>query len=181
MTYLVVDFEALCHKDTLPAPTDIGVCLIQEDGRVQDEPFFDELIRPDWGKPNSFDVELTGITPEMLASARSSQEVFTDLNALCAELPDFRVIAHNAKFDRRIALQYATYLPVLVQHPWLDTIHVAKKKLILPSYSLDPLAAALELSIVGNRHRAYPDAHLTARAFAKMRAMPDHQRQIGLF
>ena len=179
MTYLVLDFEALCHKQSSPLPTEVAVCRIYEQGIVCDEPFFSELIQPKQAEPTSYDVELTGITPEMLRNARRAEDVFTDLNTQCSELPEFRVIAHNAKFDRGIALRYATYLPHLVAHPWIDTIHVAKRKLLLPSYSLDPLTQALHLEITGRRHRAYPDAHITARAFVALQTMPDRSHVQG--
>ena len=179
MTYLVLDFEALCHKQSSPLPTEVAICRIDEQDVVHDEPFFCELIQPEQAEPTSYDVELTGITSEMLRNARRAEDVFIDLNARCTELPDFRVIAHHAKFDRGISRRYAKYLPHLLAHPWIDTIHVAKRKLLLPSYSLDPLAQALQLEIVGRRHRAYPDAHITARAFVAMQAMPDRSHVQG--
>lgn len=173
MTYLVVDFEAMCHADTPPIPTEIGCCLIDEHGLVHNTPFFAELICPDEGELTEYDTELTGITSVMLASARNIATVFTELNAQCEALGDFRVIAHNAKFDHGIALRSREHLPRLLAHPWIDTIHVAKRKLKLPSYALNPVAEALGIVIDGRRHRAFPDAHLTARAFALLQSLPD--------
>lgn len=173
MTYLVVDFEAMCHARSLPIPTEIGCCLIDEHGLVHNDPFFSELICPSEGELTDYDTELTGITPAMLENARSAEAVFTDLSQHCLRLGGFRVVAHNAKFDRGIAKRYPEHLAPLLAHPWIDTIHVAKRKLKLTSYSLDPVAGALGIEISGRRHRAYPDAHLTARAFALMQSMPD--------
>ena len=173
MQYLVLDFEAMCHAGYSPIPTEIACCLIDGDGRVHDTPFFSELICPERGELTPYDTALTGITPAMLADARSTKAVFADLRAQCKQLGAFRVIAHNAAFDRGIALRYADDLGPLLLHPWLDTLRIAKQKLLLSSYSLDPVAEALGLSIVGQRHRAYPDAHLTAKAFMLLQAMPD--------
>ncbi len=173
MNYLVVDFEAMCHTQSLPIPTEIGCCLINTYGLVQNDAFFSELICPSAGEPTAYDIELTGITAAMLASARGADVVFSELSERCSELGDFRVVAHNAKFDRGIAKRYPLVLAPLLTHPWIDTIHLAKRKLRLKSYALDPVADALGISIEGRRHRAYPDAHLTARAFALLQSMPD--------
>lgn len=182
MTYLVVDFEAMCHAQLQPIPTEIGCCLIDDFGLVHNDPFFSELICPSEGELTDYDIELTGITPAMLANARSAEAVFCDLSERCSRLGEFRVIAHNAKFDRGIAKRHSEHLAPLLAHPWIDTIHVAKHKLKLTSYSLDPVAEALGIKIEGRRHRAYPDAHLTARAFALMQSMPDRSPiQVQLF
>ncbi len=173
MTYLVVDFEAMCHEHSLPIPTEIGCCLIDEYGLVHNEPFFSELICPSEGTPSAYDIDLTGITPSMLASARSAEAVFDDLRERCLALGSFRVIAHNAKFDRGIAKRFPEQLAPLLAYPWIDTIHVAKRKLRLRSYSLDPVIEALGIRMEGRRHRAFPDAHVTAQAFALMSSLPD--------
>lgn len=179
MKYLVIDFETISPKYHAPIPIEVACCFIHEDHTVQEEPYFSSFIAPHTGKIGTFDTELTGITALDIEDARSFAEVFSELEQYCQSLGEFTAIAHNVPFDRGIVLAFAEHLPTLATCPWLDTIHVAKKKLALDSYALDPVAEALGLSINGHRHRAFPDAHLTAHAFVRLQRLPDRDPHVS--
>lgn len=165
MLYLVIDFETLWAEQAGLVPIEVGCCLIREDLSIQREPFFEECMYPYAGFLSPRDTALTGITHTMVVQARSHEDVFRDLNKLCANLGTFTAIAHNVPFDRSIVMQHQEHLPLLASAPWIDTIHVAKRELTLDSYSLDSVVDHLKLSLEGHRHRSFPDALITAEAF----------------
>lgn len=165
MPYLVIDFETLWTESVGLVPIEVGCCLIRDDLSIQTEPFFQECMYPYAGFITPRDTALTGITHEIVVKARSYEEVFFELNQRCAELEEFTAIAHNVPFDRSIVMQHQEHLPLFANASWIDTIQVAKRELVLDSYSLDSVAEHLDLSIQGHRHRSFPDALITAEAF----------------
>ena len=107
-----------------------------------------------------------GITPELLAAeGKPASEVFP---AFLAFLGDAGIVAHNAAFDiaflnRHLAL---LGLPALTNSV-LDTLELAKRYLILPSYSLKNVAAYLHV-VQPSAHRALVDVETTREVFFRL-------------
>ena len=78
---------------------EIGAVKVK-DGKVVDR--FMEFIKPE--KPITATItNITGITNEMVASARSSEAVMKDFVAFCE---DYILVGHNIQFDYKFSKRY---------------------------------------------------------------------------
>jgi len=91
-TYTIVDLETTGLDPEWCDIIEVAALRI-EDGTIVEE--FSELINPGYAIP-SFITDLTGIDDEMLANARSTNEVLRDYYRF---LGDSLLMAHNAHFD----------------------------------------------------------------------------------
>ncbi len=104
VTFIVIDFEALTPAGRPAEPTEIAaITLACQDGQLAERTRFGELIRPPAEVPvTAFDQRVTGITAQMLASARPPALVLADLDqhlldtvrmarAVIPHLPSYRL------------------------------------------------------------------------------------------
>ncbi len=140
------------YKDRI---IEVGALII-EDGTPAGE--FSELINPDMPLSPGI-IKLTGITPDMLKTARDAASVlegfleFLPENALC--------IAHNAAFDRQF-LRIAT--KDRFRHQVLDTVELSRICFPdLPSHSLAVLSEIFHFSRERESHRALADCETLAQ------------------
>ncbi len=129
---------------------------------------FRRLINP--GRPiPQFITRFTGISEAMVARAQGAATVLPKLRGFIGDRP---LVGHNVSFD----LSFLNFeagecgLAVPFPHEGIDTIALARQVLTgLRRVRLDVLASALHLP-VHTRHRALPDAVLTAKVFALLLA-----------
>ncbi|HEX6121562.1 MAG TPA: exonuclease domain-containing protein, partial [Ktedonobacterales bacterium] len=129
---------------------------------------FQRLIQP--GRPiPQFITRFTGISEEMVARSASAAKVLPKFYAFIGERP---IVGHNVGFD----LSFLNFeagtcgLATTFPHEGVDTIALARRFLTgMRRVRLDYVAAALHVP-VHTRHRALPDAVLTAKIFALLLA-----------
>lgn len=93
MKYAVFDVETPNERnDRMSA---IGICTV-ENGKITDS--FYSLINPETYF-NTFNVALTGITPESVADAPNFSEIF---DIIAPKLEGAILVAHNAPFDMSV-------------------------------------------------------------------------------
>jgi DNA polymerase-3 subunit epsilon len=129
---------------------------------------FRSLINPGRRIPQ-FITSFTGISEAMTRRAPSAEIVLPKLAAFLAGRP---VVGHNVGFDLGFLAYEAERCQLATNFPdeGVDTIALARRYLTgMRRARLDRLAAALHLP-VGTRHRALPDAMLTAQIFALLLA-----------
>ena len=129
---------------------------------------FRSLINPGRRIPQ-FITSFTGISEGMTRRAPAAEVVLPKLDAFIAGRP---IVGHNVGFDLGFLAYEAERCQLKTNFPdtGIDTIALARRYLTgMRRARLDRLAAALHLP-VGTRHRALPDAMLTAQIFALLLA-----------
>jgi DNA polymerase III epsilon subunit family exonuclease len=127
---------------------------------------FSTLLRPDRRLTGQI-VRLTGITDDLLIDAPTFESIADDLLAF---LGDDLIVGHNIGFDLGFldAELRRSGRPTLL-NPRLDTLALAQRTLLKQRrWNLDAVAKALDIRVPGGRHRAEPDARLTAAIFAAL-------------
>ena len=130
-----------------------------KDGKVCER--FIEFVKPP--VPISPTItNITGITNEMVASARNTHDIIRDFVEFCG---DFVLIGHNIMFDYRFSKKYANQYGLSFEKKGIDTLKIARKTLCdLGSKSLETLCAHYQI-INQAAHRAYHDALATAKVY----------------
>lgn len=111
-------------------------------------------------------VEVNGITQAMLAAeGKQEEEVFPMLREF---LSDSVLIGHNIPFDLGFLNKHFGLLglPALSNNT-LDTLELARRYLIIPSYSLESVAQYLHVP-QPTAHRALADVETTRQVFLKL-------------
>jgi DNA polymerase-3 subunit epsilon len=129
---------------------------------------FRSLINPGRRIPQ-FITSFTGISEGMTRRAPAAEVVLPKLDAFISGRP---IVGHNVGFDLGFLAYEAERCHLATHFPdtGIDTIALARRYLTgMRRARLDRLAAALHLP-VGARHRALPDAVLTAQIFALLLA-----------
>lgn len=173
--FIVFDFEALVRADVDPAPTDLGAVEVSLEAGISRR--FSRLIRPRTDVSFSpFDISLTGIRPEDVASAPSPEAVMAEFDAWIGEAP-FVAVAHNAMFDLGVARPFAASCPRLFAAPCICTVALGRSAVPgWPSYALDAVTRRLGIRFKGRRHRALPDAEATAEALMRFLEIAAQER-----
>ncbi len=173
--FVVFDFEALVRADVDPAPTDLGAVEVSLEAGISRR--FSQLIRPRADVSFSpFDISLTGIRPEDVASAPSPESVMADFDAWIGGAP-FVAVAHNAMFDLGVARPFAAHCPRLFAAPCVCTVALGRAAVPgWPSYALDAVTQRLGIRFRGRRHRALPDAEATAEALLRFLEIAAQER-----
>ncbi|MGB5166469.1 MAG: exonuclease domain-containing protein [Woeseiaceae bacterium] len=154
-TYVVVDVETTGGRGEQHRVTEIGAVKVQG-GKVTDR--FSTLLNPERAIPASI-TRLTGITPEMVASAPRFSEIADEFAEF---LGDAIFVAHNVAFDYRFISQEFRRLGRPFRLPRLCT--VAGMRRFFPghsSYSLAALTQAFDIPLKSH-HRALCDAQAAA-------------------
>lgn len=137
----------------------IGISLI-EDGAVTDE--FYSLVNPETYF-NSFNIELTGITPEAAERAPDFYGIWQQIEPF---LNGSILVAHNAPFDMGVLAKCLRAYSI----DWLDTaLYACTCKMsracypTLPNHKLDTVCAYLDLEL--DHHNAGSDSRACAEIF----------------
>jgi len=159
--YAIVDIETTGGYASNNDITE--VCIVLHDGiRIMDR--FETLIKPRVSIPY-FIQRLTGITPEMVATAPTFAEVASQIFRML----DGKVfIAHNVNFDYSFIKHHLLQQGFELACRKLCTVRLTKKVFPgLPSYSLGNLCRHFGI-LVENRHRAGGDTAATVRLFERI-------------
>lgn len=166
-TFVSVDIETTGLDASLHEIIEIGAVKV-ENGEITAE--YTELVRPERPLPE-FITRLTGITEDDVRDAGNIREVLPPFLDFVA---GYTVVGQNIGFDvsfLRMAAGAGNFgSPV-------DTCELARILLpMLSSHSLDSLIEFFSLT-EEDRHRALPDARVTARVFLRLldmlRVLPD--------
>lgn len=163
-SYVVFDTETTGFHPVKDKVIEIG-CVIIENGCMQNEKTFVELVNPKRPIPGQAS-HITGITDGMVANKRTLPEVLHDF----MEFTGNRVlVAHSAPFDMGfLNREVGRLAPMRIYNPVIDTYLLARY--LLPGvedYSLNGLAELFEIEIKG-RHTALGDSLMTAELFLKL-------------
>lgn len=154
--FTAIDFETANSKSASACA--VGLVKVRDGLVVEREAW---LIRPPAEFDNflEFNVQIHGITPEMVEDAQGWAEQFTRMHEFIGE--DI-VVAHNASFDMGVikGACAATILPT-PKYRYLCSVQVARKTYDLDSYRLPSAAAA-----AGFAEFAHHDAQADAEACA---------------
>jgi DNA polymerase-3 subunit epsilon len=160
--FLAVDTETNGLAGDLCELTEVGAVLVGG-GELHDT--FDSLVRTE--RPLSRGIQrFTGITQAMVDAAPEPREVLEEL----ADLLDGRVlIAHSARFDRRVLRQAFERCGLdWPSPPVLCTVQLGRRFAPLARRrALAPLADSLGIEVT-EVHRALPDALTCARVFCAL-------------
>ena len=157
-SYIAFDVETTGLNPMENEIIEIGALKVR-DGKVADR--FMEFIRPQ--SPISAAItDLTGITNEMVASARTRSQVIPDFLDFCG---DDVLVGHNVSFDYSFMKISASKDGLPFEKMGIDTLKIAKKvHKDLDSKSLGRLCAYYHIENK-SAHRAYHDALATAKLY----------------
>ncbi|RJO59579.1 3'-5' exonuclease [Candidatus Parcubacteria bacterium] len=107
-----------------------------------------------------------GITNALLAvEGKPASEVFPKLIEFIGTAP---IVGHNVGFDMAFINSHLKRLDLpILDNPLLDTIAQAKRLLLIPSYSLEKVAAYFKIP-QPQAHRAKADVETTREVFWKL-------------
>ena len=157
-SYIAFDVETTGLNPVENEIIEIGALKVR-DGKVADR--FMEFIRPQ--SPISAAItDLTGISNEMVASARTRSQVIPDFLDFCG---DDVLVGHNVSFDYSFMKISASKDGLPFEKMGIDTLKIAKKvHKDLDSKSLGRLCAYYHIENK-SAHRAYHDALATAKLY----------------
>lgn len=163
-TFVVFDLETtgLVNNPAggkMDAITEIGAVKI-EHGEIREK--FATLVNPE-RKLDDEIVKLTGITDEMVKDAPKISEVIGDFCKFC---DGCLLVGHNVQFDYKFVRYYAEREEYSFEHKTYDTMSLAQSQLFLSNYKLNTVADYYGISF--NHHRAWSDAHTTAKIFIEL-------------
>lgn len=157
-SYIAFDLETTGLSPQEHEIIEIGALKVRE-GKVVDR--FMEFVHPD--KPiTSMITNITHITNDMVAGARSCPEVIHDFLSFCE---DDVLIGHNVMFDYSFVKCSAVREGLTFEKMGIDTLKIAKK--VHPELESKSLSALCEHYKIENKaaHRAYFDALATAKLY----------------
>ena len=164
MKYLAFDVETPNRKNDRICS--IGLSLIDERGNIQTEEL---LVNPET-EFDSFNIELTGISPETVAGAPAFPAVWNKIEPWFC---NYTILAHNAHFD--LSVLHKTLSAYNLTSPTINyicTMRMAQQ--ILPcaeNYKLNTLCNEYEIPLM--HHRAGSDSYGCARLFMEMERLVD--------
>ena len=141
--------------------TEIGAVILKN-GEIVDR--YDTFVNPNMEIPENI-IELTGITNEMVASARQIEDVLPEFFEF---IGNRILVAHNAGFDTGFIRKACQECNIPFTFTYLDT--VALSKFVNPDlkkHKLDVLAEYFKLGDF-NHHRACDDAEMLANILYAM-------------
>lgn len=150
--YAFVDIETTGSRANLDRITEVGVLTLEN----QESSEWSRLINPGVHIPNNIQ-RLTGITPEMVSTKPSFDEIAAELYL---ELKDKIFIAHNARFDYSFLKAEFKRVGIDFSPKVICTVKLSRR--LFPSqgrHNLDTLISVHGL-VVQSRHRALDDAKL---------------------
>lgn len=163
-SYVAVDLETTGTSPRWDRIIEIGAVRIK-DGKPTGT--FQELVNPGF-KISSFVEELTGITSDMLATAREEAQVMGAFMQFIAE--DDVLVGHNiASFDSNFLYDAGERIGIPVANDFIDTMRIARK--LHADWKHHRLCDLTEHFNIANKdaHRALADAQATYECFEIMR------------
>ncbi len=159
--FVVFDIETTGLSPLNCKITEIGAVKIK-DGEILES--YNTFVNPQCPIPQEI-VELTSITDEMVADARTIDDVLPEFLEFVG---DRLLMAHNADFDISFIRAAAKELNIPFESPYLDTLGLSRfLNKELKSHKLDVLAKHYKLEEL-QHHRACDDAETLAKIFFKM-------------
>ena len=159
--FVVFDIETTGLSPLNCKITEIGAVKIKN-GEVLEA--YNTFVNPKCPIPQEI-VELTSITDEMVADARTIDAVLPEFLEFVG---DRLLMAHNADFDISFIRAAAKELNIQFNSPYLDTLGLSRfLNKDLKSHKLDVLAKHYKLEEF-HHHRACDDAETLAKIFFKM-------------
>lgn len=156
--YVAFDLETTGLSPETDQIIEIGALKVK-DGKVVER--FMEFVKPD--KPISAAItSITGITNEMVADARNTENIIHDFVGFCA---DYVLVGHNIMFDYKFCKMYAAKFGYPFEKKGIDTLKIARK--VHKDFDSKSLGALCEHYHITNQaaHRAYHDALATAKLY----------------
>lgn len=150
----------------------IGVAVV-EDGKIVER--FSSLIQPETHF-DSFNVALTGITPQMVADAPTFAQLWPLLRPL---LESGTPVAHNAPFDMAVLAKCLRHYGITWRDTaaYICTCRLAKRALPnLPNHKLDTLCRYYHLDL--QHHQADSDAIACAELLIRLDSLVPAQSQL---
>jgi DNA polymerase-3 subunit epsilon len=170
VTPVVIDFEYTTPRGHAPEPIEVAVQALRvRDGQLDRTARWEALIRPpQHAELTTFDINQTGITPDMLAGRPYAGEVLAELDRRFTAGP-YVLVAHHAPAEARLLFAYRQHCPNLARIDLLDTVRLAKNLYPeLPKHGLDTLLRHLQIPSSPGRHRAMADVQVTTEVFLRM-------------
>ena len=162
--YISIDLETTGKSPQWDRIIEIGAVRIENGKPVNT---FQELINPGF-KIDSYVENLTGITNDMLASARNEAQVMTDFLDFVTK--DDILIGHNiASFDSNFIYDAGIKIGATVSNDYVDTMRIARK--LHKDWAHHRLCDLTKnFNVINNEaHRALADATATYKCFEIMR------------
>ncbi len=156
--YIAFDLETTGLSVEENQIIEIGALKVK-DGKVVDR--FMEFLKPD--EPILPRItEITGITTEMVANARSTEKIIQDFVLFCGN--DI-LVGHNILFDYQFCKKYANTYGLPFEKKGIDTLKIARK--VHKDFESKSLGALCKYYKILNQaaHRAYYDALATAKLY----------------
>ena len=162
--FVAFDLETTGLSPSQDAITEFGAVILK-DGEVAAT--FQSFVNPK-RKLEQQNIELTGITDDMLKDAPDISEVLPEFLRFCGGLP---LVAHNADFDVGFLNAAAERLGIDFNPTYIDTLVLAQNlQPQLSKHKLDLVAAALHLPEF-NHHRASDDALTCGQIYLRFAEM----------
>ena len=159
--FIVFDIETTGLSALNCKITEIGAVKIKN-GEILER--YNTFVNPECPIPEEI-TKLTSITDEMVADARTIDEVLPEFLAFVG---DRLLIAHNADFDTSFIRVAAKTLEIPFANPYLDTVGLSRfLNPELKSHKLNLLAEHYKLGDF-HHHRACDDAEMLAMIFFGM-------------
>ena len=163
-TYVVVDLETTGLQPARDRILEIGAWKVI-DGKVTEN--FWEYVNPQMEISGRIQ-ELTGISNEMVAGARTISEVFPEFAAFCE---GYNLLGHNILFDYSFLKQQAVNMKIPFEKNGIDTLKIARVLLPeLESRRLEALCEYFQIELT-HAHRAYYDALATWQLYERLKEM----------
>lgn len=164
MRYVAFDVETPNYaNDRMSA---IGVVVIEDDRIIER---YYSLVQPETHF-DPFNIALTGITPEAVATAPTFAQLWPQLRRLFEQGV---LLAHNAPFDMAVLSKCLRYYQIdwRAETQYLCTCRLAKRCLPLPDHKLDTLCRHYGLDL--DHHQADSDAMACAEIFLRLHRQTD--------
>ncbi len=160
--FAVLDFETTGVFIGVNRPIEIAVLLVRN-GSIVDR--YETLMNPDQRVPRDI-TTLTGITPEMVASAPAVSTVMKEAARFLEGRP---IVAHSASFDRNILNYELIRCGMSQHHAFVCTLKLSRRLFPdLSTYALENLERGLKLKRKGSAHRAMSDVLVTHALFEEI-------------
>lgn len=194
-SYTVIDTETTGLDPDFDELIELGAIRVR-DGKevarfselVRPDSMFNQIDSPEDDGPDactfkgvrgrfipSFITELTGITNEMLATARETRAVLADYLAF---IGDDVLVGHNVNFDINFIYDAALdEFDKKIKNNFIDTMRISKKLFpALPHHRLRDIAIHYGIDR-SHAHRAVSDCEITNQCFTRL--MNDAMKQAG--
>lgn len=162
--YVCVDTETTGLDFKYCNIIELGAARVKE-GKIIDT--FSELVKPPV-KIDSFIENLTGITNEMLETARDIKSVIPDFVDFCGYS---LIVGHNVGFDVNFVCNAAEENGLHFQNDYIDEMRIARK--LFPNEEHHRLKDVAKYCGVEQKkkHRAGSDVETTVQCFERMKAL----------